>query len=154
MNKIVLILVIGIVITTIHSTIVAQVPQEQTAKVTDLTKDELTDAATAMEDLKKAQIDFVLDYQKFRKSADTKFTSNEIRIDDLKIEIFSMNVKDNSAIYQKEVSDFAHKNSSLKKELIGYTDEGPAEWTAYKTEFNRDMDELRKALKNFTINTK
>jgi hypothetical protein len=107
----------------------------------------------AQKNLKKTHKDFMLDYQKFKNDAATKFISNEIRIADLKGEIMKMNVKDKSAIYQKEVSDLAQNNSKLKKELSGYTNEGSDEWTVYKIEFNRDMDELRKSLKDFTIST-
>jgi hypothetical protein len=46
----------------------------------------------------------------------------------------------------------AQKNNNLKKELTEYNNEGSDKWTTFKIEFNRDMDELGKALKDFTIN--
>ena len=101
MKKLVIILVIGILTTAKYLTVLAQEPEEETAQTTVVTKDEYKDDANAKDDKKKAENDFLLDYQKFRKSADAKFESNEIRLDDLKIEIFSMKIKDKSAIYQQ-----------------------------------------------------
>jgi len=43
------------------------------------------------------------------------------------------------------------KNISLQKEMNDYKDEGLEKWTAFKNKFNFDLDELTKAIKDFTL---
>jgi hypothetical protein len=151
MKKIILNLTVIVVLATTIATINGQAPDEITAATEfDVMKSD-KDVAAANKNLLKAQSNFVLEYQKFRKSAEIKIGANEISIADVKSEIMQMHVKDHSARYQKEISGLDHKNKKLRKALTNYINEGPEEWTSFKSMFNRDMDELIKALKNFTI---
>jgi hypothetical protein len=52
---------------------------------------------------------------------------------------------------QKKVSLLEDKNNSLKKELADYKELGQTKFTAFKTEFNRDLTQLAKELKDFKI---
>jgi uncharacterized protein YeaO (DUF488 family) len=45
------------------------------------------------------------------------------------------------------------KNMNLQKEMNEYVNDSSEKWEAFKARFNQDMNELEKALKDFTILT-
>jgi hypothetical protein len=151
MKTIFLSLTIIAALATLIATCFGQDPDEVYVESADNLKDSEEDIAEANMDIQKAQAIFNLDYQKFKKDFQEKYKNKELRVSDLKAEVLKMNVKDKSAEYQKMVSDLAQKNYNLKKKLSDYTNEGSDDWTSFKNKFNLDMDELGKALKNFTI---
>jgi len=104
----------------------------------------------AKQDLKVAQKDSVSEYQKLTKESEIKFKSNEKCIADLRAAITKNNSKE-QATDQKKVSIMEDKNNSLKKELADYKVLGETQFTAFKTEYNRDQDQLAKELKDFKI---
>jgi hypothetical protein len=71
----------------------------------------------------------------------------------LKIKSSKIDAK-NKATYQKKISELEQKNAKLKSDLADYKDESPDKWTSFKIEFNHDMNELGKAIKDFTVNNK
>lgn len=54
--------------------------------------------------------------------------------------------------FEKELALLEHKNQSLKEKMSYYKDEGDNKWESFKLEFDRDMDNLGKALKDLTNN--
>ena len=52
---------------------------------------------------------------------------------------------------QKKVSLLEDKNNNLKKELADYKELGQTQFKTFKTEYNRDQDQLAKELKDFKI---
>ena len=54
----------------------------------------------------------------------------------------------------RKISDLEQKNTDMKKKLDEYGMEGKDKWDAFKAEFNHDMDELGKALKDLTVDNK
>ena len=108
----------------------------------------------ARENLKEAQKDSISEYQKFKKESEIKIKDNEQSITDLKVKHSKMTAKDN-ANYQEKVSALEAKNNNLKKKLTDYNKDGEQDkWTSFKNEFNHDMNELGKALKDFTVRNK
>lgn len=124
---------------------------QETDKKTEKAKDNLQDAkievVEANQDLKVAQD---VDFQEFKKESDKKFTKNKESISDLKIKILKIDEK-NRAINQKRLDELELKNINLQKQLTDYKVEGPEKWATFKSKFNYEMDDLVKALKNFTI---
>ena len=59
--------------------------------------------------------------------------------------------KENIAKYEKTLAELEQKASNMKKNLEEYKEEGKDKWDAFKVKFNHDLDELGKALKNFTV---
>ena len=85
--------------------------------------------------------------------AKEKINSYEKSIGELKARI-AKEKKGNLANYEKKLAELEHKTSELKKKLEEYKEEGKEKWDSYKLKFNHDMDELGKALKNFTDKSK
>jgi hypothetical protein len=132
------------------STSFGQVPDKQSVKARENLKEEKKDVIVAKQDLKIAQKDSVSEYQKLTKESEVKFKSNEKCIADLRAAITKSNSKV-QATDQKKVSLLEEKNNNLKKELADYKVLGQTQFNTFKTEFNRDLDQLAKELKDFKI---
>ena len=150
MKKLILSLVVIAFIAGTISTTFGQVPDKQSVKARENLKEEKKDVVVAKQDLKVAQKDSISEYQKLTKESDIKFKSNEKAIADLRAAVTKNNSKE-QATDQKKVSLLENKNNSLKKELADYKVLGQAQFTSFKSEFNRDLDQLAKELKNFKI---
>ena len=150
MKKLVLSLAVVAFLAGTISTSFGQVPDKQSVKARENLKEEKKDVVVAKQDLKVAQKDSVSEYQKLTKESDIKFKSNEKSIADLRAAITKNNSKE-QATDQKKVSILEDKNNSLKKELADYKVLGETQFTAFKTEYNRDQDQLAKELKDFKI---
>ena len=132
------------------STSFGQVPDKQSVKARENLKEEKKDVVVAKRILKVAQKDSVSEYQKLTKESEVKFTSNEKSIADLRTSITKSNSTE-KATDQKKVSLLETKNNNLKKELADYKVLGQTQFTTFKTEFNRDLDQLAKELKDFKV---
>jgi hypothetical protein len=150
MKKLVLSLAVVAFLAGTISTSFGQVPDKQSVKARENLKEEKKDVVVAKQDLKVAQKDSVSEYQKLTKESEIKFKSNEKCIADLRAAITKNNSKE-QATDQKKVSIMEDKNNSLKKELADYKVLGETQFTAFKTEYNRDQDQLAKELKDFKI---
>ena len=150
MKKLVLSLAVVAFLAGTISTSFGQVPDKQSVKARENLKEEKKDVVVAKQDLKVAQKDSVSEYQKLTKESDIKFKSNEKIIADLRAAITKNNSKE-QATDQKKVSLLEDKNNSLRKELADYKVLGETQFTAFKSEYNRDQDQLAKELKDFKI---
>lgn len=62
-----------------------------------------------------------------------------------------MHKKDLKASYEKQIAVLEEKNSEMKIRMSEYKEDGGEKWQSFKIEFNHDMDELGKSLKDFTV---
>jgi hypothetical protein len=132
------------------STTFGQAPDKESVKARENLKEEKKDVVVAKQDLVVAQRDSVSEYQLLTKESVIKFKANEKCITDLRSDI-AKNNSANQATDQKKVTLLEQKNNDLKKELADYKVEGQAKFSTFKSEFNRDLDELAKELKDFKI---
>jgi hypothetical protein len=132
------------------STTFGQVPDKQSVKARENLKDEKKEVVVAKQELQVAQKDSISEYQKLTKESEIKFKSNEKSITDLRALITKTNSKEMAAD-QKTVGNLEVKNNNLKKELAEYKVEGTTKFATFKTEFNRDLDQLAKELKDFKV---
>lgn len=116
-----------------------------TAKKVENAKDDVTQAN---EDLKKAQEEYSAEVEQFRMETYQKITVNEKEIATIK----SKNKKNTE--YEKQVALLEQKNTDLKRKINDYKIDTKENWLSFKTEFNKDMDELGLALKNFSVDNK
>jgi hypothetical protein len=131
-----------------------QEPDKKSVKARENLKEERKDVVEAKKDLKEAQKDSASEYQKFKTESELKIKNNEKRLAELKVKQAKMNEKDR-AIYLKKVNKLEQKNADLKMKLTNYkNNEGQTKWMSFKTEFNHDMNELGRALKDFTVDNK
>ena len=150
MKKLILSLTVVAFMAGTLSTSFGQVPDKQSVKARENLKEEKKDVVVAKQDLKTAQKDSVSEYQKLTKESEVKFKSNEKSIADLRAAITKSNSKE-QATDQKKLSLLEDKNNSLKKELAEYKVLGQTQFATFKKEFNRDLDQLAKELKDFKI---
>ena len=88
--------------------------------------------------------------KQFRSVTQEKLIANEKQLAEYKIKI-AKEKKANKEKYEAELARLDKKNNDLKIKLENYNEEGKEKWESFKTEFNRDMDELGKAFKDLTV---
>jgi len=110
-------------------------------------KDETKEAQS---ELYKVRNDSIQEYLQFKKESEELIIANEKAIAEFKAKIASMK-KESRAKYEKTIAGLEQKNSDLKKKLENYKDDGHDNWISFKNEFNHDMDELGKALKDLVV---
>lgn len=150
MKKLILTMVAIAFIAGTATTTFGQVPDKQSVKARENLKEEKKDVVDAKQDLKIAQKDSVSEYQKLTKESDIKFKTNEKSIVGLRAAITKNNSKDQVSD-QKKLGMLEAKNNNLKKELAEYKVIGHEQFTTFKTEFNRDLNQLAAELKDFKI---
>ena len=91
--------------------------------------------------------------QQFKAEYEKKIIANEKRAAELKTS-FADATKENKAIYEKKLAELEKKNNDLKTKLSDYKEDGTEKWQMFKKSFKTDMDELGKALADFTVDSK
>ena len=110
------------------------------------------DLVEANEALDQANADYLADLEQFRKDVEAKTISNDQMIAEFKSRIAKQKASVR-AEWEKKITAMEESNARMKSRMAEYKDEGIDKWEAFKLEFNRDMDELGKALSDFTINS-
>jgi len=115
----------------------------------------------AKQDLKEVQKDADEEAQKlanaeewktFKSDAEVTIRNNEIRIADLRVKMAKQGtVLD--PMYEKKIEALEQQNKDLRKRIEDY-EKSQSDWETFKREFNHDMDELGKALKDITVDNK
>ncbi|MFN3916155.1 MAG: hypothetical protein ACK4K0_00310 [Flavobacteriales bacterium] len=105
------------------------------------------------QDRNRIQQEYADDVSQFRLETDRKILANEKEISDINEKI-KKNKSDQRAEYEKQVAVLEQKNKDQKKKLNDYKTDSNEDWESFKIEFNKDMDELGLALKNFAIQNK
>jgi hypothetical protein len=77
---------------------------------------------------------------------------NEAKILELRSET-TLKKNANKLEVEAKISELEMKNNELRLKLFNYQPNGKHKWEKFKKEFNHDMDELGKSLKNFSINS-
>lgn len=86
------------------------------------------------------------DWKTFKTEQEQKIKKNDERIAELK-KAKAADGKVMDAAYQKEIERLQAKNAELRTRIVNYKyDE--SKWAQFKREFNHDMDELGKSLKD------
>lgn len=115
----------------------------------------------AKEELKDVKQDANVEAQKeataeewttFRNESQEKIWANEKQIAELKVKMNKPG-KLLDAAYAKRIDSLEEKNKDLKRRMDAY-EKSHSDWESFKREFNYDMDELGKALKDLTVDNK
>ncbi len=128
---------------------------------TDKVNDANDNVTEAQQNLKEAKQDAQLDAQKtasadewktFKTESELKISTNEIRIEQLKIKDKKTGkIFDN--LYAKKIELLEKKNIDLRNRINGY-EKKQSDWESFKREFNHDIDELGTAIKDLTVDNK
>jgi multidrug efflux pump subunit AcrB len=82
----------------------------------------------------------------FKLESDLKIKNNEVRIAELKLKMNKPGVVPDE-VYERKIDSFELKNKNLKTRMGDY-ERTHSDWTKFKQDFNRDLDELGTKLKN------
>jgi phosphoenolpyruvate-protein kinase (PTS system EI component) len=111
------------------------------------------DVQDANEALDKANQEYLIDIENYRKTTAEKVEANNKSIAEFNARIAN-DKKAAKADYQKKIAELEKKNTDMKKRLDDYNAEGKDNWEKFKYEFGRDMDALGQAFKDFTVSDK
>jgi hypothetical protein len=107
----------------------------------------------AKHDLKENQNNSDSAFKNFKKESESKIKKIDDGIGDLKVKFYKSKIKDKEA-YQNNLNQLEEKYDLLKKKLTDYKIDGQNGLNSFKLEFDRDLAELGKDLKNFNTNSK
>ncbi len=110
------------------------------------------DAVEATNEYEHVEKEYLKDIANYRKSTDILILDNDAKIVELRSET-ELKKNENKKEIQGKISDLETKNNELRLKMFNYQPSGKHKWEKFKKEFNHDMDELGKSLKNFSINS-
>ena len=100
----------------------------------------------AKQDLKETQASNANEWKVFKAESEAKIIDNEVRIAELKTK---MNKPGNTfdGMYRTRIEKLEAKNTELKSKLKNY-DGNQTGWQTFKSDFNRDMNEIGSNIKD------
>ena len=113
-------------------------------------EDAQTNVIEATNDLNKANEEYLMEVESYKKETPDRISANEKSLSDFKAKV-ETEKQDAKADYKKKISELEQKNNDMKQKLVDYKEDGKDNWQRFKTEFNHDMDELGQAFKDLTV---
>lgn len=100
----------------------------------------------AKQDLKETQVSNANEWKVFKAESEAKIIDNDGRIAELKVR---MNKPGNTfdGMYRTRIEKLEAKNTELKSKLKNY-DGNETGWKTFKSDFNRDMNEIGTNIKD------
>ena len=127
--------------------------EKEKAAQQKLEKDKIELEKTQMEAKAKANREAIAaEWASFKVSTEIKIAENEATIADLKVKM-KKSGKTLDKLYEKKIDMLEEQNKNLRSRLNSY-ENNQSDWETFKREFNHDMDELGKALKDLTVDNK
>jgi len=112
---------------------------------------DLNDAKTELANARKAATE--QEWQSFKESTNATIDQNEKRINELKAKM-NKTGQSMDEQYAKRINELEEKNREIKDKVNTYKNNASDDWQAFKKEYNSDMDDLGRSLKNFTVDDK
>ncbi len=127
--------------------------EKEKAAQQKLEKDKIELEKTQMEAKAKANREAIAaEWASFKVSTEIKIAENEATIAELKVKMKKAG-KTLDKLYEKKIDMLEEQNKNLRSRLNSY-ENNQSDWETFKREFNHDMDELGKALKDLTVDNK
>lgn len=128
---------------------------QDTSKKEEQARDNVEDARRDLDDAKKELSDArqaatAEEWKSFRASTDSTIRQNELQIAKMKANMKNKG-KSIDAMYAKKIEELEQKNNNIKLQVQAYKNDTNSDWEAFKEEYNRDINELGTAMKNFTV---
>lgn len=133
---------------------------QSSAKKEEKAKDNLQEAQEELDEVqynaamaaeKKAAI--AKEWRTLKNNTQATITENEIRIAELKVKMKKTGNEIDS-LYAKKIEALEQKNKHIKTRIETYKEDNNSNWESFKREYNHDMEELGKALKDITVDNK
>jgi hypothetical protein len=128
----------------------AQKEDAAKAKVEDAKKD--LNAAQNNSNAEAQKVATAEEWKTFKSKSEVRIRDNEIRIAELTAKMKKPG-KIFDSMYEKKIDAIEQQNRDLRARMDAY-EKSHSDWESFKTEFNHDMDELGKALKDITVDNK
>lgn len=106
------------------------------------------DLVDARADLRMAKIDSAEDFRRFLRESEMKINDNKLKISQLK-KNRSKDFRYSKERYDREVLALEEKNDELQLKIKASAQTKTDVWSSFKREFNSDLYELGKAIKDF-----
>ena len=90
-------------------------------------------------------------WKAFKENKDSIINENKNKIAEFKLKMRNKR-KTIDAKYKENIDLLEQKNKDLKVKMEAYKNDASSDWESFKREFKHDEGELRKALKDLTIN--
>lgn len=113
-------------------------------------KEAKAESAEADENLNQAKEEYQADLENYKLEVKSKITTNEQSINEFKARIANSKIEA-KADYDRRINVLEKKNTDMQRKMDEYKMESAEQWKSFKAEFNHDMDEIGKALKDLTI---
>jgi TolA-binding protein len=108
-----------------------------------------TKVMEANNNLDSAIKNYQTDMNAFRIETANRIAANEKTIAEFNLKT-AKDKKEARADYLKKMAVLEKKNAELKKKLADYKDDGDDKWKTFKAEFNKEMEDLGKSIKDLT----
>ncbi|MBI9069195.1 MAG: hypothetical protein JEZ09_18000 [Salinivirgaceae bacterium] len=115
--------------------------------------------AEKAQDAVENTMDNAVEFNKSRNDSIEQYKiESQEKIDNIKQEITDLKAKlkaekrKDMTIYQNKLDALETKNNELKAKLNEFKDNGQEKWVSFKKEFNHDLDEMGKAIKDIAVN--
>lgn len=131
-----------------------QTPEQKADAAETKVEDAKKDLADAKEDKMTADQNAVdaAEWQKFRTDTEAKIKANEVRIVELR-EKKKVSGAKMDVVYTQRIDTLEQKNIGMRTWMNDYENSN-TDWALFKREFNHDMDELGKALRDLAVDNK
>jgi hypothetical protein len=96
-------------------------------------------------DVAAAKVATAQELKTFKLESDLKIKTNEVRIAELKLKM-NKSGSTQDQVYERSIDSLEMKNLNLKTRMGNY-ERNHSDWTKFKRDFNRDLDELGTKLK-------
>lgn len=107
------------------------------------------DVVEANEKLDEANRMYLNDVEQYRIDTEAKVIANKKAIAELKAEKADAKKEINDE-KNAEIARLEQKNDAMESRMRNYKTDDETNWTRFKTEFSRDMEELGQAFKDFS----
>lgn len=142
------VMILGISINSCQSP--AEKVDEAKINVTEAKQD--LQQAQSEADSKVIKIADELQWKTFKDETEVKIKDNEKLIKSIKAKMSNKD-KAKDVAYSNQIDALEMENAKFKDRMYNY-EINKSDWESFKLEFNHDMDELGKALKDFSVNNK
>lgn len=124
-------------------------------------EDAIDDVADARENTEDAKEQLMVakkdananEWKKIKKETNTRITENKIRIAQLKVEMIKSGFSIDTA-YAKKIEELELKNKNIKIKVDSYKNDTSDDWELFKREYNHDINELNRAIKELKVYNK
>lgn len=124
-------------------------------------EDAIDDIADARENTEDAKEELMLskkeanaeEWKKIKKETNTRIAENKIRIAQLKIKMTKSGYSIDT-LYAKKIEELEQKNKNIKIKVDSYKNDTSDDWELFKREYNHDINELNRAIKEVTVYNK